>query len=150
MRGRRSIEVPGDHPVHLAQSVPITINDRSTHLRVGVTVEPLFSQHGDERGKKSGTQTCIKDRFNVDNGRIGTSPLGQNEMEVGWRVAEGDVGDNRKYNVARLGEIRLELALDVDNESGCYCREQASLFSQEIQINTTKEAGKKGEKTYED
>ena len=49
--------------------------------------------------------------FNLDEGGIGAIPLLQNRIEVGWRVAERNVGDNGKLDVTGLGEIRLKLAL---------------------------------------
>ena len=124
--------MPGDHPVHLTLSVSTAINYRPTHLRLGVTVEPLLTQHGDKRSEKGGSQTGIKDGFNVDDSRIGAIPLRQNGVEVGWGVAERDVGDNGKHGVAGLGEIRLELALDIDNEGGRDGGEQTSLFPQKL------------------
>jgi len=41
--GRRTFhDEPGDHSVHLVLSVPTAIDNRSTHLDLSVTVEPLL------------------------------------------------------------------------------------------------------------
>ena len=51
------VEMPGDHPVHLALTMPTAINNGPAHLHLGVTVEPLLAQHGDERGEEGSCQT---------------------------------------------------------------------------------------------
>ena len=48
------VEMPCGDPIYLALSISTAVDDRSTHLDLGVTVEPLLSQHGDERGEEGG------------------------------------------------------------------------------------------------
>lgn len=50
-------EAPCDYPIHLAPLAPTAINDRSTHLNLRITVEPLLAQHGDERSEGGCSQT---------------------------------------------------------------------------------------------
>jgi hypothetical protein len=38
-----NLEMPGDHPAHLALPVPTAIDYRPAHLYSGITLEPLFS-----------------------------------------------------------------------------------------------------------
>ena len=60
------VEVPGGHSVHLALSIPTAIDNGSTHLNQGITVEPLLAQHCDEGGEEGGRQTRIKDGLDAD------------------------------------------------------------------------------------
>ena len=64
----------------------------------------------------------------MDDGGIGTGPLWEHGLRASGNFPERGTGDNCKEGVAHLGVVRLELALDVDDESGCDCREQTSLF----------------------
>ena len=109
--------MPGDHPVYLALAVPTAIDDRPAQLVLGVTVEPLLSQHGDERREEGSCQTRVKDGLDVDDGGIGASPLRENVAEVSWGLSKGNVGDDGKNGIAELRVIRLEGTLHIDNES---------------------------------
>lgn len=86
----------------------------------------------------------------MDDSRIGARPPRQSGIEVGWVVPERDVGNDGKHSIAGLGEIRLELAFDIHNESGCDYGEQTGLFLQKLRINITDKVNKKREKTHED
>ena len=37
------VEVPGNHSVHLTLSMPTAVDNGSTHLDLGITIEPLFA-----------------------------------------------------------------------------------------------------------
>ena len=123
--------MPGDHPVHLALPTPTAVNDRSTRLHLGITVEPLLAQGGDKCGEEGSGQTCIKDGLDFDNGGIRTSPLWESGSGTSWGMPKRDVGNNLEEAVAQLCVIRLEIALNVDNENGCNYGEQTGLFPQE-------------------
>ena len=46
------VETPCDHSVHLVLSMSTTVDNGSVYLRPGITVEPLLTQHGDERNEE--------------------------------------------------------------------------------------------------
>ena len=92
-----------------------TIDNGPTHLNLRVSVEPLFSQHGYERGEESGGQTRVKDGLDVDDSGIGATPL--RESGVSLRSPKLSIGDNLEDIVAQFCEIRLELRLNGDDES---------------------------------
>ena len=121
------IKVPGDHSVHLALSMSTTVNDRSTHLHLGISVKPLFAQHGYERGEEGSGQTRVKDSIDVDSSGIGASPLREGGCGTGWMVPKRGVGDDHKELIAHSLVIRLKTALNVDDESGCDRGEQTGL-----------------------
>ena len=113
------VEVPGVHSVHLALSIPTTVDDRSALLHLRIAVEPLFAQHCEECGEKGSGQTSIKDGLDTDSVGTRTRPLRGNGSGTSWDMAKRDVGDNLEEAVAQLGVIRLEIGLDSDDESGC-------------------------------
>lgn len=55
----------------------------------------------------------------MDYGGIGAIPLGKRGVSAGWDLPKRGTCDNLEKIVAHLSEIRLEVALNVDNESGC-------------------------------
>ena len=109
--------MPGDRPVHLTLSTPTAVNDRSARLRLGITVEPLLAQRGDECGEEGSGQTCVKHGLDVDNGGIRASPLRERGGGTSWGMPKRDVGNNLEEAVAQLCVIRLEIALNVGNEN---------------------------------
>ena len=68
------VEAPCDHSVHLVLSISTTIDNGSTNLRLGIAVDPLPAQHGDEHGEEGNTQTGVRGVLDVDNGWIGAIP----------------------------------------------------------------------------
>ena len=110
--------MPGDHSIHLSLPIPTTINNGSAHLHLGVTVEPLLAQHGDERSEERSTHTRVKDRLDVNDSGIRAIPLRESGICTGRGVAKRDVGDDLEELVVHFLEIRLELALNVNNENG--------------------------------
>lgn len=58
---------------------------------------------------------------------IGTIPLRESSSWASGNLTKLGAGDNGKEGIAHLGKIRLKLALDIDNESGCDRREKTCL-----------------------
>ena len=99
---------------------------------LGVAVEPLFSQHGDKR-RDEGGQARVKDGLDVDNNGIGAAPLRESSICAGRNVPKRDIGNNLEESEAHLIVIWLEIALNVDDESGCNPREQTGLYAHKNQ-----------------
>ena len=123
------VEAPGIHSVDLALPMPTTIDKGSTHLDLGIAVEPLFSQHGDKRCEEGGGQTRVKDGLNADSSGIGAAPLRESGICGGRNVPKRGIGDNLEELEAHLTVIRLEITLNIDDESRCNRREQTGLYS---------------------
>jgi len=128
--------MPGDHPVHFALSMPTAIDNGPAHLNLSITIEPLLAQHGDKRGEEGSSQTAVKDGLDADDNGIGARPFRKSGIGASWNSPKLDAGDKLEKIVAHLLVIRLEVLLNVDNESGCNCREQTGLYPQENHINT--------------
>jgi hypothetical protein len=122
------VDVPDNHSVHVVLSMPSAVDNESTHLSLSVAIKSLLAQHGNNRGERC-SQTRIKDGLDVDDSRIGVTPWGGGGIDVGvtWSPPKRGSGDNPEDFVAHLLAIRLDVALNVDNESGCDCGEQAGL-----------------------
>ena len=120
--------MPGDHSVQLAYSIPTAIGNGSANLHLSKTGEPLFAQHCDEGGEEGSGQTGVKDGLDVDSSGIGAIPLRKSGVGAGGHLPKRGACDNLKEGVTHLGVIRLELALNVDDESGRDSREQTGLF----------------------
>ena len=142
------IEVPGSHSVHLALSTPTAVNDRSTRLHLGIMVEPLPAQRGEECGEEGNAQTCVKDGQGIGSHGTGASPLRENGSRTGWGMPKRDVGDNLKEAIAQLCVIRLETTLKVDNEKGCNYGEQTGLFVRKTRQR--RDQGECGKSTHKD
>ena len=134
------VELPGDHSVHLALPVSASFSDGSTPLR-GIAVQPLLSQHRDEGSEEGSRQTRVEDSLDMDDGGIGAIPLGESGVGASWDVPERSTGDNLEEGVVHLLEIRFELSLNVDDESGCNRGEQTSLFPSVSRCNSHKGRG---------
>ena len=132
------LEPPSSHPVCLALSIATAIDERSTHIDLEVTVEPLLAQHGDERCEEGSSQTRIEDGLDVGKLRVRACPW---RITAGLRrrVHAGGVGRHPKEIVAQLGVIGLKLGLDGDDEGGYDRGEQSSLFPKR-QYNIATEA----------
>jgi len=128
--------VPGDHSVHFALSMPTAIDNESAHLDLGITIEPLLAQHGDKRGEEGSSQTTVKDGLDADNNGTEARTFRKSGIGASWNSPKLDAGDNLEKIVAHLLVIRLEVLLNVDNESGCKCGEQTGLYPHENCINT--------------
>jgi len=124
------VEAPGDHTIHLTLSVSTAINDGSTHVHPGISIEPLLAQHGDERRKEGGGQTRVEDGLDMDDGGIRAIPFGKSGIGTSWDVPKQDAGDNFEEVVVHLLEIWFELFLDIEEESCCYGGEQTGLSPQ--------------------
>ena len=142
------VEVPGEHSVHLALSMPTAIDNRSTHLDLCITIEPLLAQHGDERGEEGSGQTRVKDGLNVNNGRIGAIPFRELGIVTSWDIPKRDTSRDLEEFVTKFLVIRFELCLNVNDEGGCDCGEQAGLCSRKT--NQRHNLGGCGENTHED
>ena len=116
--------------------MPTAIDNGSTHIILRITIEPLLPQHGDECGEEGSSQTRVKNGLNVDDSGIDVTRWSEGGSDIGggWSVLKRSFGDNHEEVVAHLCVIRLEVALNVDNESGRNCGEQTSLYPQ---MNTT-------------
>ena len=121
------IKVPGDHSVHFALAMPTAINNGPTYLHLGVTGEPLVAQHGDKRGEEGSGQTCVEDGLDVDHHGIGATPLGKIGARARWNFPELDTCNNLEGSVAHLLEIRFEVVLNIEDESGCDGGKQTGL-----------------------
>lgn len=64
----------------------------------------------------------------MDDGGIRTVPLREGGIGTGWGVPKCSAGDNPEEGVVHLLEIRFEVALNIDDKSGCDRREQTGLF----------------------
>ena len=124
------VKAPGDHAVHLTLSVSTTINDGPTHIHPGISIEPLLAQHSDEGGKERGGKTRVKDGLDVDDSGIRAGPFREIGVGTGWGLLKQGVCDDLEEGIILLLNIWLKLVLDIEDESGCYSREQAGLFSQ--------------------
>ena len=60
------VEAPGGHSVYFALAIPTASDKGSSYVDLGVSVEPLLAQHGDERGEDGGSQTREKDALDMD------------------------------------------------------------------------------------
>ena len=121
------------------------IDNRSAHINLRVTIEPLLAQHGDKRGEEGSSQTRIKDRLDVDDSTtIEATPSSESGSGsgAGWNVPNRDTGYDHEV-VAQLCVIRLKVALNVDDESGCNCGEQTGLYPQKNQMNIATDLGVK-------
>ena len=116
------VEMPGVHSVHLALSISAAVDDRSTHLRLRITFEPLFAQHRDKRGEKGSGQTGVKCGSDADSVGTRTSPWrgsdGRTSCDMPAKRGVGVVGYNLEEAVAQLCVIRLEIGLNGDDEGG--------------------------------
>ena len=108
-------------------SVSATIYDGPTYPGPGIAIDPLLSQHSNERGKEGSSQTREKDSLYTDDGGIRPNPLRQAGASGGWSIPERSIGDDRKEGVAHLRVIWLELSLDSDDEDRRDHREETSL-----------------------
>jgi len=64
----------------------------------------------------------------MDDGAVGAVPLWKGGVETSWNVPKRGTGDNLEERVVHFLKIRFELALNVDDESGCDRGEQTGLF----------------------
>ena len=111
--------MPGIHSIHLALSIATAVNDGPTLLHLGITVEPLLAQHGDECSQKGSGQTCVRRGSDTDSVGTWTSPLREGGSGTGWGVPKRDVGDNHEELITHSLGIRLKAGLGGDDESGC-------------------------------
>ena len=81
----------------------------------------------------------------MDDSRIGATPSSESSSGggVGWNAPNRDTGYDHEEVVAQLCVIRLEVALNIDDESGCNCGEQTGLYPQKNQLNTVTDLGAK-------
>jgi len=112
------------------------VDNGSTHLELGITVEPLLAQHGDERGEEGSGQARVKNGLDVDDGGIGAIPLRESGIVASWDVPKRRTGDNLEELVVYFLEIRFELALKINNESGCDCGKQTGLLSRKSKLTS--------------
>ena len=141
-------EAPDDHSVHLALSMPTAINCGSAHLRLSITVKPLFTQHGEEGGEEGSGQTRVKDGLDVYGGGVGAGPLRKSGGGISIDKPERDVEHNPGDGVVQLLIIRLEVLLDVDDKGGSDRREQTGLSPKRNE--STPRSGWMGKNTHED
>jgi len=110
--------------------MPTAIDNGSAHLNLRITIEPLLAQHGDKRGEERSSQTAVKDGLDADDNGIGAGPFRKSGIGASWNSPKLDGCDKLEKIVAHLLVIRLEVLLNVDNESGCNCGEQTGLYPQ--------------------
>ena len=82
----------------------------------------------------------------MDDGGIGAAPLRKSGSITSWGIPKRDVGDNLEEVVAQFRKVRLEVVLDVDDESRCDCGEQTRLKK----TSTARSRWSYGEYTHED
>ena len=128
--------MPGGHSDRFADSIPTAIDDGSPDLHLGKPVEPLLAQRCDECGEEGSSQAGVEDGLDVDDGRIRTSPFRESSLRASGNFAERYTGNDCEESVAHLCVIGLELALDVDDESGCNRREQTGLSPVQFEIRS--------------
>lgn len=102
---------------------------RAPHL--GITVESVSAHHDREYCEKGNGQTRVKNGLDVEKVRIRTSPLRESGSGTSWGIPKLGVGDNLEETIVQSSVIWLEIALDIDNESGCDHIEQTGLFPRE-------------------
>jgi len=101
--------MPGDNSVHFALSRPTAIDNKSTHLNLGITIKPLIAQHGDKRGEEGSSQTAVKDGLDADDNGIRARPFRKSGIGASWNGPKLDDGDNLEKIVAHLLVIQLEV-----------------------------------------
>jgi len=69
------VEVPGDNSFHPALPMAAANDNGSTHPDLNVPIEPLLSQHGEERSEEGSGQAGVEDGLDVDDSGIGAGPL---------------------------------------------------------------------------
>ena len=74
----------------------------------------------------------------MDDVPIRAVPFRESSISTGRSVPKCGTGDDLKEDVVHFFKIRLKLALNVDYESGCDCREQTSLFPSPGNVRFTK------------
>jgi len=62
---RDKVEVPGNRSVHLVLPRAAAVNNGSAWLALSVTIEPLLSQHDDERDGEGSGQAGVEDGLGV-------------------------------------------------------------------------------------
>ena len=98
-------------------SVSTSLYQRPTHLDLIVSVEPLFPKHGEASSKKGHRETSIHRALNADVAGVREFPIKGRRIDVfseggGVGVLNEDAEELRR----RLGEILLDILLDVDDE----------------------------------
>jgi hypothetical protein len=143
------VEMPGGDSIDLALSIPTAINKGSMHVDLGVAVDPLLAEHGDEGREEGSGQTREEDGLDADEVGIGASPRGV-RIGLGWDFQTLGAGHNPKNVVTQLVVIRLELGLNGGDETSCNCGEQTSLWSEGTQLKIATGTGGQREETDED
>ena len=64
----------------------------------------------------------------MDDGGIRAAPLRERSIWAGWDVSKRGTGNDLEEGMVHFLVIRLEVALDIDDESGCDRGEQTGLF----------------------
>jgi len=59
----------------------------------------------------------VKDGLDADNNGLWATPRSEDGIGIGWNVSKRDAGDNPEEVVTNLLIIRLEVLLNVDNET---------------------------------
>jgi len=124
------VQWPFLEPIEFALTVSATLDHRSTRI-AQVSVQPLFAQHGDERGEKGDRKARVHETGDGDD-------LARRGLLNGWDGGglTGDDGlvegeeDGTEEGRRLLVGIGLEARVDVDDESGADGREQTCLWEQ--------------------
>jgi len=121
------VEVPGDDTVELALSILAAFDGIPSQVGRCISVQPLLSKHREEGGEEGSSETCVKDRLDLDDRMWGAGPLREGRSVV----SKGGIVDLEDKDAEESGglvvRIGSELRLDVDDECGCDRREQTGL-----------------------
>jgi len=80
--------------------------------RPGIAEHPLPSQGGNEGCKEGKRQTRVEGTSDADDGGIGAIPFRES---TSWYVPRRGAGNNLEEVVVHFLEIRLELALNIND-----------------------------------
>ena len=88
-------------------------------------VQPLLAQHCDKRGQQRHQKACVQEIRGRDNLCRGAIPRWRTRRDFVWSNGSVEVEENGPK--VGIGEVWLELGLDVDDEGGADGGEQTGL-----------------------
>lgn len=94
-----------------------SLYQRPTHLDLVISIEPLFSKHGEASGENGHRETSIQGALDADVAGIREFPIKGRRIDVfskGGGV--GVLNENAEELRGRLAEILFDILLDIDDE----------------------------------